>query len=154
MGKTWKESLTPPHSLVLLAAGMAPLHLPAGYNRGCVFLQTPGSERGRSLPCTLLSVPFPLVFMKDFAHNSDEKLPCAELSIAIWQRTRQSKHVFKGHRNSGCVVGPDFWICSSSFTPFPSTAFESCFLHKLLYFFSSKRQQKLKQTPKFFCSEW
>lgn len=58
--KTWRESLTPPHSPVLLAAGMAPLHLPAGYNRGCVFLQTPGSERGCGLPFTLLSVPFPV----------------------------------------------------------------------------------------------
>lgn len=37
-----------------------PLHLPAGYNRGCVFLQTPGSERGCSLPFTLLSVAFPV----------------------------------------------------------------------------------------------
>lgn len=60
LGKTWRESLTPPHSPVLLAAGMAPLHLPAGYNRGCVFLQPPGSESGRRLPFTLLSVPFPV----------------------------------------------------------------------------------------------
>lgn len=68
LGKTWRESLTPSHSPVLLAAGMAPLHLPAGYNHGCVFLQTPGSERGCSLPFTLLSVAFPVSVYERLLH--------------------------------------------------------------------------------------
>lgn len=73
LGKTWGESVTPPHSPLLLAAGMAPLHLPAGYNRGCVFLQTPGSERGRSLPFTLLSIPFPVSVYKRLLHITQMK---------------------------------------------------------------------------------
>lgn len=66
LGKTWRESLTPSHSPVLLSAGMAPSTFLLVIIVAVCFYR-PLVQRGAvASPLHSLVLLFPLVFMKDF----------------------------------------------------------------------------------------